>query len=263
MRMYVLPPEFTGGPRLQVEGKEAHYLMRVLRMKEGSRFAGRDKNGALWDLEIISHGRNNCMLSCQPAGDSAIETADSLPSYEGPLPQLHLYQCLCKGKKMELIVRQATEIGANRVIPVQSKHSVVDFSKKESDELEGKKDRLDSMVKEAIQQSGSSIMTLVEKTLPFLKIAEDWNGRGLALFFHQNCIDGQKTLVEVVSSYAREKGPQAPIAIVIGPEGGLSDDEVLFLIKSGFTPILLKTNILRAETAATFALAAIQTLMLG
>ncbi len=263
MRMYVLPLEFSGEPQLQIEGKEAHYLMRVLRMKEGFRFAGRDKNGSLWDLEMISHGKGSCTLSCHPAGDVAIETADVLPSYNGPLPELHLYQCLCKGKKMEQIVRQATEIGTCRIIPVQSKHSVVDFSKKESDELGIKRDRLQSMVKEAIQQSGSSIMTCVEKTLPFHKIREDWSGRGLALFFHQDPIEGQKSLVEVVSSYAREKGSEAPIAIVVGPEGGIADDEVLFLLQSGFTPVLLKTNILRAETATTFALAAIQTLMLG
>jgi 16S rRNA (uracil1498-N3)-methyltransferase len=263
MRMYVLPTEFSGEPRLQIEGKEAHYLIRVLRMKDGFRFAGRDKNGSLWDLEMISHGKGTCVLACRPAGAVAIESADTLPSYDGPLPELHLYQCLCKGKKMEQIVRQATEIGACRIIPVQSKHSVVDLSKKESDELEFKRDRLQSIVKEAIQQSGSSIMTLVDKTLAFHDIVGDWDGRGLALFFHQNCIMDQKSLVEIVSSYAREKGPEAPIAIVVGPEGGISDDEVQFLLQSGFNPVLLKTNILRAETAATFALAAIQTLMLG
>ena len=263
MRIYLLPKEFSGEPLLRIEGKEAHYLTKVLRMQVGSRFAGRDHKGKIWDLEITHKDKNACSLSCALAGEEVLETSDDLPAYNGPLPSLSLYQCLCKGKKMEQIVRQATELGTARIIPVQSVHCVVDLSKKEVDELTGKKDRLQAMVKEAIQQSGSAVPTTIEPTLRLTEVVEDWHGQGLGLFFHQLPITDQQTLAAAVYSYAREKGPQAPIAVLIGPEGGLSDEEVQLLIHGGFKPIHLKTNILRAETAAIYALSSIQVVMLA
>ena len=264
MRLYLLPKEFTGEPLLQLEGKEAHYLTRVLRMKVGSRFAGRDHTGRLWDLEITHTDKNSCSLGCSIAGEEVLEASDALPAYNGPFPTLSLYQCLCKGKKMEQIVRQATEMGTSRIIPVQSVNSVVDLSKKDVEELAGKKDRLQAMVKEAIQQSGSAIPTAIERTLSLAEVIEDWHGQGLGLFFHQLPLgEHQPSLVDVVSSYAKQKGPQAPIAVLIGPEGGLSAEEAQLLLSADFKPIHLRTNILRAETAAIYALSAIQVVMLA
>jgi 16S rRNA (uracil1498-N3)-methyltransferase len=263
MRLYLLPKEFSGESLLHLEGKEAHYLTKVLRMQVGSRFAGRDHKGVLWDLEITHKDKNTCSIRCAQAGQQVQEASDALPAYNGPFPNLSLYQCLCKGKKMEQIVRQATELGVARIIPVQSAHSVVDLSKKEVEELTEKKDRLQAMVKEAIQQSGSAVPTVVERMLRMTEVIEDWQGHGLGLFFHQLPLENQQSLADTVSSYAKEKGPQAPIAVLIGPEGGLSTEEVQFLIHGGFKPIHLKTNILRAETAAIYALSAIQVVMLA
>lgn len=261
MRIYLLPAVFSGEARLELHAKEAHYLMHVLRLKEGAAFAGRDRQGQLWDLVMQHCGKESCIIACSLASGTALATTDTLPAYQGPLPELHLYQCFCKGKKMEQIVRQATELGAFRIIPVQSRHSVVDLSKKEADELDGKQSRLLAMVKEAVQQSGSPIVTTVERLMDFSDIAKDWNNRGLALFFHQGPKETQQSLTEVVSTYAREHGHQAPVAMVIGPEGGLSGDEVSLLVAAGFIQVLLKTNILRAETAAIYALASVQVLM--
>jgi len=249
MRLYLLPKEFSGESLLLLEGKEAHYLTKVLRMQVGSRFAGRDHKGKLWDLEITHKAKNTCTIRCAQAGQEVQEASDDLPAYNGPFPNLSLYQCLCKGKKMEQIARQATELGVARIIPVQSVHSVVDLSKKE--------------VEEAIQQSGSAVPTVVERMLRLPDVIEDWHGQGLGLFFHQLPLEDQQSLADTVSSYAKEKGPLAPIAVLIGPEGGLSTEEVQHLLHGGFKPIHLKTNILRAETAAIYALSAIQVVMLA
>ena len=261
MRIYLLPASFAGEPQFLLEGKDAHYLMRVLRLKEETAFAGRDRSGKLWNLVLQKRGKNSCTISCCPAGKTAKATTDVLPSYQGPLPEIHLYQCLCKGKKMEQIIRQTTELGVKRIIPVQSKHSVVDISKKEQNELEGKRSRMQSIVKEAIQQSGSSVMTTIEPTIPLSAVTEDWNTRGLALFFHQNPMDRQEPLSQIISRYSQENGPHAPVAVLIGPEGGLAEEEVSLLLEAGFKAVLLKTNILRAETASVCALAIVQCLM--
>lgn len=260
MRLYLLPPSFHGQPSLAVSGKDAQYLTRVLRLKQGQRLTGRDADGALWHLTIQEIGRDRCVLHCEPA-EHMEATTDALPDYGGPLPRIVLFQCLCKGKKLEQIVRQATEIGACRIVPVQSKHCVVDIFAKRQDAVEDRTARLEAMVKEAVQQSGSRIPTKVEPPIAFSDIPSYWGNRGLGLFFHQSIVEGQLALTETVAAYRREHGQEAPVAVVIGPEGGLAPEETTLLEQAGFKPILLKTNILRAETAAVYALAAVQTIM--
>lgn len=260
MRLYLLPPSFHGQETLTLSGKDAQYLSRVLRLKEGHRLTGRDSEGGIWNLTIQMVDRNSCVLRCESA-DSMEATTDELPDYEGPFPRIFLFQCLCKGKKLEQIVRQATEIGAWRIVPVQSKHCVVDIAGKSREAVVDRMDRLDAMVKEAVQQSGSRIPTKVELPIAFSDIPSYWENRGLGLFFHQSVVEGQLALTETIATYRREHGTEAPVAVVIGPEGGLAPEETTLLEQAGFVPILLKTNILRAETAAVYALAAVQTIM--
>lgn len=262
MRLYLLPETFDGQRELEITGKECQYLTRVLRLQQGQRFAGRDTAGKVWDLTLLSVGKGSCRVSCLPAAaDGPQEATDALPAYQGPLPHLFLFQCLCKGKKLEQIVRQATEIGAQEIVPVQSRFCVVDMSNKKQDSLASRTERLDAMIKEAVQQSGSRVPTSVSKPIRFSDIPAYWNGRGLGLFFHQSGMDGQESLTSLVRDYRRERGPEASIAIVVGPEGGLAPEETELLAKAGFLPVLLKTNILRAETASVYALSAVQTLM--
>lgn len=262
MRLYLLPTSFSGQKTIELTGRESQYLTRVLRLKPGQNFAGRDASGNIWDLTLLRADRSSCTLECVRAeAEGPKETTDSLPDYQGPLPKLFLFQCLCKGKKLEQIVRQATELGAWEIIPVQSRFCVVDISNKKQDSIESRTERLDSMVKEAIQQSGSRIPTTVASPISFAEIPSYWNTRGLGLFFHQSDIEGQESLTTLVRRYRQAQGPDAAIAVVVGAEGGLASEETVFLEKAGFKAVLLKTNILRAETAAVYALAAVQTLM--
>lgn len=262
MRLYLLPSSFSGQTTIALSGKEAQYLTRVLRLKPGQRFAGRDVSGRLWNLSLLTVERDSCVLACEPAQDTGpVETTDSLPDYQGPLPSLCLFQCLCKGKKLEQIVRQATELGAMEIVPVQSRFCVVDMANKKQDSIDGRIQRLDAMVKEAVQQSGSRIPTSVTQPIPFSEIPSYWGSRGLGLFFHQSEVGDQEDLTSIVRRYRLEQGPKASVAVVIGPEGGLSTEEVTLLEQAGFHAVLLKTNILRAETAAIYALASVQTLM--
>lgn len=262
MRLYLLPTTFVGQRHIELTGKEAQYLTRVLRLKEGQHFAGRDAVGKVWDLTVMRIGKNSCTLGCQPAvNDAPKETTDALPDYRGPFPKLYLFQCLCKGKKLEQIVRQATELGAWEIIPVQSRFCVVDISNKKQDSIENRTERLQAMVKEAVQQSGSRIPTSVTEPILFSEIPTYWAEKGLGLFFHQTNVEGQESLTSLVRKHSQANGPEAAVAVVIGPEGGLAPEETELLLHAGFKAVLLKTNILRAETAATYALAAVQTLM--
>ena len=261
MRQYLLDSSFTGDQKkLIITDKESQYLTKVLRLKVGSRLLGRDREGKTWLLELEQIGRNNCILSVSPIGEDEVDVAtDALPSYKGSYPRVFLYQCLCKGKKNETIVRQATEIGVEEITLVQSKFCVKDYSNKKGKDLGQQKERLESQIKEAIQQSGSPIPThLLDQIINLEDIPKQWDNRGLFIFFHQSSrSEHQQTLPQLLSSVE----PDTPVAMLIGSEGGLSDEECAFLEDAGCRPVMLKGNILRAETAAIYALSTIQVLL--
>ncbi len=260
MRQYVLPQSFNGEPSLIVTGKESQYLVKVLRLKEGQQILGRDKSGNRYQLTISSIERNQCTLACQKLDEAKeAETTDELPSYGGPYPNLVLLQCLCKGKKEEQIVRQATEIGVTKIALVHSRYCVPDLSSKSDKALDNRFDRLQKQIKEALQQSGSPLPTvLIQEILELKNLPVWWNNRGLAIFFHQSSREEeQQTLKQLLQDYPIEK----PIAVLVGPEGGFSEEECTLLEQGGFKPVMLRTNILRSETAGIYALSAIQVLM--
>lgn len=260
MRQYVLPQSYRGTPFLELEGKESQYLTRVLRLKVGQQILGRDCQGVKYLLTIKEIRDQSCMLSCQQVDQmEAVETTDTLPSYQGPYPNLVLLQCLCKGKKEEQIFRQATEIGATTLALVSSRYCVADLSEKKDKAVQARFERLESQIKEALQQSGSPIAThLVKQVLDLQEVPPWWNNRGLAIFFHQSTrSEEQQTLTSLLKDYNLDK----PVCVLIGPEGGFSDEECSFLERSDFKPVLLRTNILRSETAGIYALSAIQVLL--
>ncbi len=260
MRQYVLPKTFRGEPSLVLKEKESQYLSKVLRLKEGQQILGRDQEGKVYQLTIEKISKQQCTLSChQVKEDASVQTTDALPSYSGPYPNLTLMQCLCKGKKEDQIVRQATEIGTREIMLIQSRYCVPNLSSKNEKALGNRFERLNRQVKEAIQQSGSPIPTeIIPEVITLSELPTWWNNRGPVLFFHQSKrYETQKTLHEIVGNLPIE----TPIALLVGPEGGFSEEECTTLEDAGFHPVLLRTNILRSETAGIYALSAIQTIM--
>jgi 16S rRNA (uracil1498-N3)-methyltransferase len=156
---------------------------------------------------------------------------------------------------MDQIIRQATEAGVFRIIPVVS-----DFSVSRLDiEKPGKMDRWNKIIKEAIQQSGSRVNTQIEGPVTIDELAEIdesacING-GIGLFFHQEALD-HSPLHRYLDS-----NPES-ISLIIGPEGGLSDREIEVLYSKNYKSVYLKTIVLRAETAALYAVSAVQTILL-
>lgn len=260
MRQLVLPRSFDGEPLLELEGKESQYLTRVLRLQIGQQILGLDGQGRKFLLTLTEIKNQSCTLSCKLVEPGMqVETTDTLPSYQGPYPNLVLLQCLCKGKKEEQIFRQATEIGATTLALVSSRYCVTDLSDKKDKAVRARFDRLEAQIKEALQQSGSPIATnLVPQVLDLRDVPSWWDGQGLAIFFHQSTrSEEQQTLTSLLKDHPLDK----PVCVLIGPEGGFSDEECTFLEKEGFNPVVLKTNILRSETAGIYALAAIQVLL--
>jgi len=246
MRLFLLPDSFTGESTLELGGKDYHYLTKVLRYKIGTKFSGRNRDGHIYNLSIISVEENYCVLSIK---DSKLENT--------VLPEIILYQCICKGKKMDLIIRQATEAGISKIVPVNSDFAVAKLEKDNT----GKMDRWNKITREAIQQSGSIVNTQIYNPINIDEIEElsysdkTTAAERIGLFFHQEILD-TGTIHEYLSTKPKS------ISLIIGPEGGLSEREIEVLNIKKFKSVYLKTNILRAETAALYAISAVQTILL-
>ncbi len=164
-----------------------------------------------------------------------------------------LLQWVLKGAKTDLVVRQATEAGVRAIVPVIGDFSIA--KKQNPAQLE----RYRRIIREARQQSGSSIDTIILEPVP---LADALNALLQFVPAHGAvfgmCSEGSEASVSVHTLLSVK--PSA-IVLAIGAEGGISDAERAMLGAAGFQTIHFNTNVLRAETAAVYAIAAAQTII--
>jgi len=270
VRRYLLPPEAEdelvsadAAPMQQItlKDEEFHYLVHVLRYTTGSRFEAIDRRGRLYQAEIGRVHTDAVALHLQPRAEvphnEALRNKQAAVGPECTLrrpctPEYTLYQALLKGKKMETVLRQAAAAGIHHIVPLQSDHAV---AKLEDAQREKKKrSRWEAVLKEAIQQSGSSVITRIHPTTTLQAVENSWRSSTLGLFFHQVPLENG-SLHRYLSSCPQE------VALFIGPEGGFSPAEVNLLHSFDCRPVYLHTNVLRAETAAIYAIGAVQTIV--
>ncbi len=248
MKQLLLPPGYAGEPRLRLSGDEFRHVARVLRMREGDRLGAVDRRGERYDLVLLRVGRSDCDVALTPRPAPGDGTAEpGLPGSAGKPVFITLLQCLPKGRKIDLIVRQATEAGVQRIVLLVSEHTVV-----RPGEADGRTARLTRVAEEALQQSGAAWLPRIDGPLPFDCIGkEDW---GTALLLLERPVEGS-------SLHGLLAGRPAAVSLLVGPEGGLSEREAAQAAAAGFQPVHFSTGVLRVETAATFALGAVMTIL--
>ncbi len=249
MRQFLLPREYAGEERIALAGDDLHYLTRVLRLRAGDAVPAIDAGGTRYSLRLLSIGAAVCEASVEPALHGAAPQQTEPAAEESPLrePDLRitLLQCLPKGPKMDSIVRQATEAGVVRIVPLQSEHSLLG-----SGDLSGRQRRWERIAREALQQSGNQRLPVLEQPRPLMSIRaeEEW---GTALFFHEKPLGNEPLHALLAHAPSR-------VSVLIGPEGGLSPAEVAFLAEAGFHPVHLGQGVLRVDTAAIAAVAIVK-----
>ncbi len=248
MKQFLLPGRYAGEERLTLHGGDFRHLIVVRRLAPGAELPARDLAGASYLMRIVSVGARDCLvaLTPQPAGGKA---ADGAPPTRTTGTRIVLLQCLPKGRKIDLIVRQATEAGVARIVPLESEHSVVRPGNRD-----GRAERLMRIAREAVQQSGTPTVPVIDEPRSFSSLFEAGEDWGTGLVFHEKPVAG-RTLHQILA------GRPATVSVLIGPEGGLSDAELTRATGAGFQPVHFDTGILRVETAATFALGAVMTIL--
>jgi 16S rRNA (uracil1498-N3)-methyltransferase len=240
MKQFLLPASYDGGSRLTLAGRDFHYIARVLRLREGDELAAMDARANHYRLRLLKVSGRDCVVELlpQPPADPA----------QGGL-RITLLQCLPKGRKIDLIVRQATEAGVWRIVTLVSDHCVV-----RAGDDDARAARLSRIAREAVQQSGAGRVPQIEGPRELTAVARAGESWGTALFFHERRLD-TAPLHQLLA------GAAGDVALLVGPEGGLSDPEVEMLRGAGFMPAWLGSTVLRVETAAVYALGAVITIL--
>ena len=246
MKQFILPAGFDGSSSVLLDEKDSHYLKNVLRVKVGAELKCTAPDGSVWRGIVSKFADEGCTLELFPADTDAEKNACT-----GSLnTQVVLYQSLIKGKNMDLIIRQAVEAGASAVVPVETEYSQIRLK----DFKNGKPERWQRIIKEAMQQSGTSIHTAAETMIKLEDVPPVAEGE-VGLFFHQ-CPMEKKSIHQYLD------GDFEKVSLFVGPEGGLSQKDIDILESKGFKPVYLGENILRAETAALYATAIVKNLIL-
>lgn len=210
----------------RITGEEAKHISRVLRMDRGDTLTLCDGEGTFYD----------CIISA--VHDGAVE-ADIIAAYPAPTEpklQITLFQAVPKNPKLEFIVQKATEIGAVRIVPMNTARIVAKLDK------ESKLERLRKIAFEAAKQSRRGIVPRVEAPLSFEAAVKAAAECDLAVIPYE---DERKTSVKEV---LRGKAAHT-LAVMIGPEGGFDEEEITLALKHGVLPASLGRRILRTETA--------------
>ncbi|WP_299786135.1 16S rRNA (uracil(1498)-N(3))-methyltransferase [uncultured Marivita sp.] len=229
VRLYVDQPLGAAQP-VALTREQAHYLFGVMRMTVGDAVALFNGTDGEWQSEVVEAGKRRGVLVCR-----AQSKPQSMP------PDLWLLFAPIKKARTDFIVEKAVEMGVRRIVPVQTAFT-------NSERI--RQDRLQAHAIEAAEQCGGVFVPEVAELTKLDRLLDRWEpDRRIA--YCDEALAGET---------GRLHDDPGPWAVLIGPEGGFSDDERTRLRAMDYaTPISLGPRILRADTAAVAALTLWQT----
>ena len=216
------------GSEIRIEGGQAHYLLHVMRLKEGAPVKLFDDRTGEYLATVTATGKRDLVLTIE----------GKLREREAA-PDLWLCQSLIKKDRLDWIAEKSCELGIARFVPVLTQRCVADKLKE---------DRLRAQMIEAAEQCERTALPEIADLSKLDALLRSWPADRTLLFCDER---GGEPLADVLNS-----GSHIRSAILIGPEGGFSDDEnAAIRALPQAVPVSLGTNILRADTAAIAAIA--------
>ncbi|MCR5067537.1 MAG: 16S rRNA (uracil(1498)-N(3))-methyltransferase [Erysipelotrichaceae bacterium] len=229
MRQYFVSESLQCGSIIELPADTAHHVRNVLRMKSGEMIRLVDIDQRLFLARLI-------------VGDQVkAEITEQLPA-ESSRGMITCCLCLIKREKWELLVQKAAELGADRIVPVISRRTIIHIDEKE---VEKKLQRWNKIALEACQQSNRTDICTVERPIYLVNIDQYMSENNLLAYEDRQ----GNNIIDLADD--------RDITIVFGPEGGFACEEAEFLNSLGFVSCSLGERILRAETACLYALAVI------
>ena len=227
------------GDTVALSAEESAHMTRVLRMKPG-------------DAVQLIAGEKLLQAELMAADDQAarVRVLEELPTPECPV-RITLVQGLPKLDRLETIIQKATELGVWDVLPVEMERSVARLDGKEA----RKRERLERIALEAAKQSGRAHVPEVRTPCGLTDALQTLQKQGYDAILVAWEEEGSLRLSEAIAQQRSQQGPMRSLALVIGPEGGMSAKEVERWQAIGARCVTLGRRILRTETAGLCALA--------
>ena len=243
LQRLTIAPSQIAGREIQITPQQRHYLHNVLRLGKGDRF-------------IAIDGRGNGWLASLNENASAAEMLEPvLAQTELPISVTLLIALPKNG--MDDIVRQATELGVERILPIISDRTVLKPSPQ-------KGDRWQRIAQEAAEQCERQIIPQVLPPIGWAEALQNWNADSATCYLCEargdhphllSCLQSSCLQSKMDGSVQDSKAKnQGSIVLATGPEGGWTDAEIEGAIAAGYQPVSLGSRILRAVTAPLVAL---------
>lgn len=239
MRYFFIDPSLVTGPEVSITGSEVHHIKNVLRLKAGDGLKLFDGKGFEYEAVIVRVSAKEVTVEIQHKAGAATPSG----------VQIIVAQAFLKEKKMDDLVRKLCELGMTRWVPFFSKRSI---ARPDAKRLEARFRRWQRIATEAVKQCRRIDTPQIADALSFEAMLD----------FSQNCdvriVFWENESSPLTGGLASEDSPPQKILLILGPEGGFTDQEIEQLQNRGFVPAGLGPRILRAETATIAAVTLVQ-----
>lgn len=234
-----LPALSKGQTEITLEEHLSRYLVKVLRLNEGGRFVGFNSSGLQCELIV---------RKADPASAVAVVTGPIERGTSQSGVHIALGQSLPKASKMDLILRECTEVGVHRFIPIVTQRSV---SRPEPAQFVHKAQRWRKILVESCRQCGRNDIPHLDPVKKWEEVTQMFADFELVLIPYEKEAPALRTVLE-------SKPFTRKLLLLIGPEGGWSKEEIKEAEEKGAFPVHLPTPILRTETAGVAVISMVQ-----
>ncbi len=238
MQQYFVKETLALNQVVALDSQQSFHIAKVMRMKEEDTIVVVDGEKIAYEAALRKVGP-----ICTAQMTSSLDRDNEMNA------QVTVVMALIKKDKWDFFLMKATELGAARIVPFKAKRSVV---KSDDEKLEKKKQRWMRIVEEAAEQSRRQCVPEVSDPMTLKQLKNVMSEVNMIAYEKESGTG--KLLRDALKS-------SQSVTIVIGPEGGFEPSEVDELLDMGFECVSLGKRILRAETAACYALAAIDALV--
>ena len=235
MRYFYIEPAALQEPVVAIKGTEVRHIRNVLRLKPGDQIRVFDGEGFEYDASIHRFFTDRVEIKIER----------KFPGTTEPPVQISLAQALLKEKKMDRLLRHLCELGVTRWIPFVSERSVPKPGQKR---LPGRVQRWNKIVRESCKQCRRSKLPAINEILTLKDVLDYGSTCDLKIIFYENESAKLKSIMATHPTVTPRK-----ILLILGPEGGFSNQEVENARTAGCVVAGLGARILRAETAAIAA----------
>ncbi|MNM10123.1 Ribosomal RNA small subunit methyltransferase E [compost metagenome] len=245
MQRYFIPKDSFSEGTVTIGGEDARHIARVMRGRPG-------------DKLIVSDGASReALTEIAEIGEGVVTAAilEMLPMTHEPKAKITVAQSLPKGDKMEIVIQKCTEIGAAAFVPFLSERTIVQYDERK----EGKRlERWRKIAKEAAEQAHRNIVPEISAPLSWKELLKSAEGYAAVFFCYEKEEGLQlRTAVAPWAERLKNGAEENAVLVIVGPEGGFSEDECREAEEAGAVSVGLGRRILRCETAGMVAAACI------